>query len=251
MTAALENFRDEELASRARAGSAACFEEIVRRYQVPLVRFLAKRFPSRRDAEDILQETFVRAWQALHRYDEKYAFRTWLYTIAYRQAVSHGRQDPPKQAALEENIAARGVSPAAGGVSAAARGVSPAAHVQSEEMRHSIWDRARGALSEEQFMAMWLFYVDELPAGDIARILDRSWVSVKTLLHRARRKLAPLLADLAPGGGDTPAIGVTAAAIEHKANGAAPALKDVNGTSLTNHFAVTPLRAASLKAGDR
>ena len=69
MVQPLENLADEELVRRACAGSASCFEEIVRRYQVPLMRFLAKRFPSRRDAEDILQDTFVKSWQALHRYD--------------------------------------------------------------------------------------------------------------------------------------------------------------------------------------
>src|SRR6187455_1626321 len=129
---ALENFRDEELATRARAGSAPCFEEIVRRYQVPLVRFLSKRFPSRRDVEDILQDTFVRAWQALHRYDERYSFRTWMYTIAYRLAVSRGRQDAKGQVALSEHEPARGAS--------------HEAHMEKEEARHSIWEKARGVL---------------------------------------------------------------------------------------------------------
>src|SRR3954452_23030204 len=92
MTGELNNFKDEELAGRALAGSAAAYEVLVRRYQVPLMRFLQKRFPSRRDGEDILQETFLRAWQSLHRYDRAYAFRTWLYTIAFRLAVSRGRK---------------------------------------------------------------------------------------------------------------------------------------------------------------
>jgi RNA polymerase sigma-70 factor, ECF subfamily len=186
MAGALENFRDEELAVRARAGSASCFEEIMRRYQVPLIRFLDKRFPSRRDAEDILQDTFVRAWQALHRYDERYAFRTWIYTIAFRLAVSRGRQDGKSQETLSEHQPARDAS--------------PSAIVEREDTRRSLWDRAREVLSEEQFTAMWLFYVDEGPAGEVARILDRSWVSVKTLLHRARKKLAPILAEFSPSG---------------------------------------------------
>ena len=93
MAQVLAKLPDEELARRARAGSAACYEEIVRRYQAPLMRFLTRRFPSRRDAEDILQDTFVKAWQSLHMYDAAYAFRTWFYTIAYRLAVSRGRRE--------------------------------------------------------------------------------------------------------------------------------------------------------------
>ena len=180
----LQNLSDEELARRARAGSAACFEEIVRRYQVPLLRFLTKRFPSRRDAEDILQDTFVKAWQSLHLYDAQYPFRTWLYTIAYRLAVSRGRRQTLPLSPLPEHAAA----PVA----------NPQRAVEDEESRGTLWSRARQVLSEEQYMALWLFYVDEIPATDVAKILNRSWVSVKTLLHRARRKLAPFLAELAP-----------------------------------------------------
>ncbi len=184
MTQLLENLTDEELARRACAGSAAAYEEIVRRFQVPLNRFLTRKFPSRRDAEDILQETFIKAWQQLHRYDSQYPLRTWLYTIAYRLAVSRGRRETLSQEVLSEHAAA----PLA----------QAGAELEHEETKASLWSRARAALSEEQFLALWLFYVDDMPAGDVAKILDRSWVSVKTLMHRARKKLMPLLADLAP-----------------------------------------------------
>jgi RNA polymerase sigma-70 factor (ECF subfamily) len=180
----LQNLTDEELARRARAGSALCYEEIVRRYQVPMLRFLTQRFPSRRDAEDILQDTYVKAWQSLHLYDAQYPFRTWLYTIAYRLAVSRGRRLTLPLVPLPQH--------------AAAPVPRPELAVETDESRGTLWSRAREVLSEEQFMALWLFYVDEVPAGDVAKILNRSWVSVKTLLHRARRKLAPFLAELAP-----------------------------------------------------
>jgi RNA polymerase sigma-70 factor (ECF subfamily) len=180
MSTELDNFSDEELAGRALAGSAACYEVIVRRHQVPLMRFLVKRFPSRRDAEDILQETFLKAWQSLHRYDRQYAFRTWLYTIAFRLAVSRGR----KQGDHEEPLLTHDLR---------GRGQSPAEAVEAADGRDHLWSRARAVLSEEQFMALWLHYVDEVPAGEIAKILNRSWVSVKTLMHRARKKLLPYL----------------------------------------------------------
>jgi RNA polymerase sigma-70 factor, ECF subfamily len=191
MGQSLESLADEELARRACAGSTACYEEIVRRYQVPLLRFLGARFPSRRDAEDILQDTFVRAWQALHRFDARYAFRTWLYTIAYRLAVSRGRRETVATETLLEQ--------------AAAAGPRPELRVEEEERRGTLWRKAREVLSEEQYMALWLFYVEEVSAGDVAAILNRSWVSVKTLMHRARRKLAPYLAEMAPEGALLPA----------------------------------------------
>ena len=45
-------------------------------------------------------------------------------------------------------------------------------------------------LSEEQYMVLWLHYVDDIPAGEIAQILNRSWVSVKTLMHRGTQEIA-------------------------------------------------------------
>ena len=179
MADGLSTFGDEELVRRAVAGSAPCFEEIVRRYQAPLVRFLTRKFPSRRDVEDILQDTFIKAWQSLHRFDDRYAFRTWLYTIAYRLAVSRGRRDGDEKALPPD---AR---------SSAAR---PEAAVHKEDERQTLWLRAREVLTEEQYTALWLHYVEDIPAGDVAQILNRSWVSVKTMMHRARKRLMPYLA---------------------------------------------------------
>jgi RNA polymerase sigma-70 factor (ECF subfamily) len=196
MVQPLQNLTDEELARRACAGSAASYEEIVRRYQIPLNRFLSRKFPSRRDVDDILQDTFVKGWQQLHRFDSKYPFRTWLYTIAYRLAVSRGRRESLSQEALSEH--------------AAAPHAAAGAALEQDETRMSLWKRARDVLSEEQFLALWLFYVDDMPAGDVARVLNRSWVSVKTLMHRARKKLAPVLADLAPAGQSPVALPIAA-----------------------------------------
>ena len=170
---------DEDLARDARAGSLASFDELARRVQGPLVAFLARRFPSRRDAEDVAQEALVRVWQALPSYRDGMRLRTWLFTIAYRMSVSRGRGEV-RMASVPDDIGDRRDG--------------PAETVAQREHGERVWATARSVLSEEQVSALWLFYVEELPAGEVARVLGRSWVSVKTMLHRARRKLEPHLA---------------------------------------------------------
>jgi len=183
----LVGISDEELARRARAGSSLCFEELVRRWQVPLMRFLVRRMGRRSDAEDVVQETFVRAYQALGQYRDSRPFRTWLFTIGYRAGVSHGRKVRAREAAEANVEAGRGEE-------------RPVERLGREEEGRELWEVAKAVLTEEQFGAVWLYYVEEMTAGEIARVLGRSWVGVKTMLHRARKRLMPHLAKLVGGG---------------------------------------------------
>ena len=172
---------DEDLARDARAGSVASFEELARRVQAPLVAFLERRFPSRRDAEDVAQDALVQSWRALGTYREGMRWRTWLFTIAYRMAVSRGRGERMSDAmpvGEEQRDATAG----------------PRELLERRERGQRVWATARAVLTEEQVSALWLFYVEELTAMEVARVLGRSWVSVKTMLHRARKKLEPHLA---------------------------------------------------------
>ena len=91
----IDDLTSEELACRAQAGSDESFSELMRRHVAPLIRFISRRVPDDRDAEDLAQETFVRAHRHLDRYDPKYRFSTWLYTIGGRLAVSFRRRVEP------------------------------------------------------------------------------------------------------------------------------------------------------------
>ena len=71
-----------------RRGCAACFDELVRQFQSPLLHFLIRRLGSRQDAEDVLQETFLAAFRNLDRYQSTWRFSTWVFTIASRNATS-------------------------------------------------------------------------------------------------------------------------------------------------------------------
>src|SRR6516162_3437982 len=94
---------DEDLAARAQIGCMESFEELLRRFQVPLLQFLRHVGPAA-DAEDVLQETFLRAYTRLHFYRADWRFATWLYTIARRASINYHRR--PHPAADDEAIRA-------------------------------------------------------------------------------------------------------------------------------------------------
>jgi RNA polymerase sigma-70 factor, ECF subfamily len=176
---------DEHLAILAQEGCVASFEQLMRRFQIPLLHYLQQR-GGPFDAEDLIQETFLRAYTNLHRYRPKWKFATWLFTIGRRLSINHHRRTRPETGCRELALA---VSAGDGPVEAAIR----------EETRCSLWTAAAEVLSEEEHTALWLHYVEEMPVREIARVLERSRVSVKTMMFRARKKLLPLLTEMVGG----------------------------------------------------
>ncbi len=176
---------DEELAGRAQDGCVAAFEELVRRYQVPLIGFLG-RLGSPGEAEDLTQDTFVRAYENLHRYRNSWKFATWLFTIARRIHLNRHRRRRPvvDSAAVEASESAATL---------------PSDAVSREDDRRWLWDQAAGVLSTSQMTTLWLYYVEEMPVKEVARVLGRTRVAVKTALFRARKKLLPLLEEREDG----------------------------------------------------
>lgn len=170
---------DEDLACRAQQGCAASFEQLVHRFQVPLLHFLRHRGAGA-EAEDLLQDTFVRAYTNLHRYRSRWRFATWLFTIARRIHINHYRR-----------LRATGDDAALAAV--AARTPGPEQEVAEAEERDRLWQLARRILTEEEQTAVWLYYVEELPVREVAEVVERSWVAVKTALFRARRRLLEVL----------------------------------------------------------
>lgn len=166
---------NEQLAERAQSGCRQSFEELARRFQTPLRHFL-RRIGGGEETDDLLQETFLRAYRNLDKYRSRWRFSTWIYTIARRTHISLGRKARPAvgEAGLD-------------GVASTAPG--PHQLAADGEQRQGLWDLAARALSQDELSAMWLFYVEEMPAREIAAVLERSWVSVKTMLFRARQRL--------------------------------------------------------------
>ena len=171
---------EEQLAVLAQGGCEPSFEQLVRRVQVPLVQFLIGRTRCRADAEDLAQESLVRAYRALGRYQPRCRFRTWLFTIAHRLSLNHRRSDHRSEAILEPD-------------SVHSLAADAADMAMADEWRKSVWRLAAELLDADQTASLWLHYVEELSTEEIGRILGRSRAAVKTMLFRARKKLMPAL----------------------------------------------------------
>jgi RNA polymerase sigma-70 factor (ECF subfamily) len=82
---------DADLVARARTGDAAAFGELVDRHRAAVYRAALAVLRSHADAEDAAQDAFVAAYRHLHRFRGDSAFRTWLLTIAWREAINRRR----------------------------------------------------------------------------------------------------------------------------------------------------------------
>jgi RNA polymerase sigma-70 factor (ECF subfamily) len=162
----------EELAALARSGDRASFEALVVRYRPRLVAFLARRVASTADAEDVAQETFVRAHDHLDRYDPSRPFGTWLFTIGKNVAANHATAGA-RRAARER---ASGAEPAPSQASDASEAAD-------------LWQRAARILPPDTYRMLWLRYARSYSVGEIAAEMNRSSVAIKVMLFRARRRL--------------------------------------------------------------
>src|SRR5437763_16011824 len=83
---------DSELVLRALAGREECFEELVRRYQRPIVAYVYSMFGDYDAALDLAQEVFIKVYNSLTRYRPEFKFSTWIYRIAHNAAIDHLRR---------------------------------------------------------------------------------------------------------------------------------------------------------------
>lgn len=166
----------EELARQAQQGCEPSFAELAERYGARLFHFLHHKTGNVQDAEDLVQDTFVKAYQNIHRYRCSWKFSTWLFTIARRLASSHYRSLRRSQTVAEVESGS----------------LEPGEMVTQEEARQSLWAMARG-LSRNQYQALWLKYAEDMSIKEIAQVLRKSQVNVKVILYRARVNLAERL----------------------------------------------------------
>jgi len=167
---------DERLIALVRRGNHRAFEALVGRYQARLLAFCRHMLGSREDAEDVLQEVFAAAFNAILGDDRPINVRPWLYRIARNRSLNHLRR------ATAVGVDSMDVHLAEGGLTTADK-----VH-RREEFRLLIADVQE--LPETQRTALLLREMDALSYEQIAEAMETTVPSVKSLLVRARVSLA-------------------------------------------------------------
>jgi len=179
--------RDDEplLVAAAKSGDAAAFEELVNRYERKIFRLTMNITRNREDAEDAMQDAFLKAYGHLSTFQENSRFYTWLVRIAANEALMRLRKRRPNQFSLDEPVAGdEDLMPR----EIADWGPSPEQRYAQSEMQE-ILNKVIDELEPDFRVIFVLRDIEELSTEETAAAVGISVPAVKSRLLRARLKL--------------------------------------------------------------
>jgi len=173
---------DRQLARRVIEGDMAAFEYLFDRYRDAVHRLFLQRTGSAEDADDLLQETFIKVYMNLHRYSPDYTFGQWLYTIARNTFIDFVRRrqdDLPIDGKFSSH---------------ASTTPSPEESFINSQRRLQI-EHCIARLPENYRKLIRMRFFDEYSYEEIAAKLSLPLGTVKTQIHRARERMCRLIVE--------------------------------------------------------
>jgi RNA polymerase sigma-70 factor (ECF subfamily) len=191
---ALASLSDQEVVLQAREGLEAAYRELIRRYERPIFSLIYRMVRDRALAEDLSQETFIKALNAIDSYRPEYKFSSWIFKIANNAAIDQIRRRELDTLSLDGSPHATTLDEIeATALQVSARGLSPLEALESSELGGQI-EQAIGRLRPEYRSCILLRHVEGLAYEEIAELMNLPLGTVKTYIHRARNELRDLLA---------------------------------------------------------
>jgi RNA polymerase sigma-70 factor, ECF subfamily len=180
-----ENQVDQEQAwlDRARGGSKEAFSRLVEAYQTPVYNLAYRMLGNRGEAEEAAQETFLRAYTQLHRYNPAFKFSTWMLSIASNHCIDILRKRRIIWLSLDEPLPGEYAPQLSSNRPDPERATEDA---ETERQVRALLDE----LQPDYRAAVILRYWYELPYDEIASAMDTTVSAVKSRLFRARKMLA-------------------------------------------------------------
>ena len=182
---------DETLAANAARGNREAFDELVRRHQSRMFQLVRILTSGDVEAEDLVQDTFVRAYRAVGQFRGDSTFRTWLHRIAVNVVRSHAVRQKSRR--LDS---ARGRDSDRADDDAAIERVASREDLESAVVRRRVIDQALARLPPDQRLLITLRDVQGLEYREIAVITGLPIGTVESRIFRGRRRLRPMLEPL-------------------------------------------------------
>jgi len=178
---------DEELVQKAQQDDERAFGKLVERYESKVYSLAMKMLRNPEDAEDVLQDTFLRAYRGIKSFQGNSTFSTWIYRITANSALMRLRKKQLPTVSIDD--ADERETP----INIADWSPGPVEQLLTQETQKAM-DEAIAALPPEFKQVFILRDVEELSNAEVAEILDLSVAAVKSRLHRARLKVRNRLA---------------------------------------------------------
>ena len=184
---------DEQLVVLAQEGSEAAFNELVDRHTSVVYRIAFSMTGAASEAEEIVQETFIKVFKHLDRYSpEKASFKTWLLAIARNQSINTFKSLKRRAAMIFIDKAGQENEGIPEEERYGANDTTAESLLQRKQEMSRV-DKAMSKLPERQRTALTLKAVENLSYSEIGTIMKASASSVESLIFRARKRLIELL----------------------------------------------------------
>jgi len=171
------------LIEQARRGDRSALRQIVDLHKDRLFAFIWRMVRNHHDAEELCQDTFLKAFASLDTFSTRYRFSTWLFTIGYRVCLNRLRRKRPMTTELDFTLLPQQDES------------TPQDLFESEEaqrLRADIWS-AVDQLTPPQRASVLLFYRHEMSCQEVSGVMELPLATVKSHLHRARARLREML----------------------------------------------------------
>ena len=159
------------------SGDLRAFDEIVHTHTPRIFNYVLHLTRHRQDAEDIAQQTFIKAYAHLASFDPTRSFIAWLLTIARRTALNHFRSAIKFEAVADDTASSE---------------TTPDQHLEKRDQLDTLWAQAKRELSEREFEVLWLRYAEDRSIEETASIIGLNQPHTKIIAFRARQRLSKL-----------------------------------------------------------
>jgi RNA polymerase sigma factor (sigma-70 family) len=183
--------QDRRLIERALAGEQAAYQALVQKYERGLTHHIRRLMRKPEDVEDLVQETFIKAFGALDSYAPQFAFSTWLYKIATNHAIDYLRKRRLPTISLDKPVQTREGEMQ---IEVADSTFRPDRAIV-EDQRRTILQEAVDALPEKYHRVIVMRHRQEMAYEEIAETLGLPLGTVKAHIFRARELLNKYLRD--------------------------------------------------------